>query len=157
MAKRVFLIIFLCLQTFLLCGYVSTPQSVRPVVTQVDLYYTRSSKPARLHLEDQEKMEAVLGCLRASNSHVIAQNQHPKGESACVIRVCLADGSQHIYRQVSDSFFSKDLGAWKTINPKQGMRLFSLISVLEAAGFQGTFLLCPGSLFPITKTRKIFC
>lgn len=156
MAKRFLFIIFLCLQTFLLCGYVSRPVPVRPVVTRVDVYYTLDGKPARLHLEDQDKMEAVLGCLRAADSHIIAENQHPTGKKSCTIRVGLANGKCHIYRQVSDTFFSKDLGVWKTMNPKQGTRLFSLIGTLETSGFQGAVLFCAGTFFPIPKTWELF-
>lgn len=156
MAKRFLFIIYLCLQTFLLCGYVSRPIPARPVVTRVDVYYTLDGKPAQLHLTDQEQMEAVLGCLRAADSHIIAENQHPTGKFSCTVRVGLANGKCHIYRQVSDSYFSKDLGVWKTMNPKQGTRLFSLIGTLETYGFQGAFLFCAHTPFLIPKQANIF-
>lgn len=146
MAKRFLLVTYLCLQTFLLCGYVSRPAPVRPVVTRVDVYYAANGRREQLHLTKQEQMEAVLGCLRASSSHITAQNQHPTGEKSCTVRVGLANGKCHIYRQVSDTYFSKDLGVWKTINPKQGTRLFSLIGTLKTQGFQGAFLFCESTL-----------
>ena len=156
MAKRFLFITYLCLQTLLLCGYVSRPAPVRPVVTRVDVYYNLNGKPAQLHLTDQEQMEAVLGCLRAADSHIIAKNQHPTGEKSCTVRVGLANGKCHIYRQVSDTFFSKDLGVWKSMNPKQGTRLFSLLGTLETYGFQGAFLFCAHTPFLIPKQGNYF-
>lgn len=156
MAKRFLLITFLCLQTFLLCGYVSQPTPVRPVVTRVDVYYTLNGKPEQLHLTDQENMAAVLGCLRAADTHIIAENQHPTGDKSCTVRVGLANGKCHIYHQISNAFFCEDMGIWKTIDPRQGTRLFSLISTLKTHGFQGAFLFCLYKHLFIPKEVNIF-
>ena len=140
MAKRFLFITYLCLQTFLLCGYVSRPATpVRPLVVRVDIY---DSQDGHIHLTDAEQMEAVLGCLRAANTHIPAETQHPTGDRSCTVRVGLSDGSFHIYRQISDCYFSRDSGQWKAIHPKQGARLYSLISTLKTGGFQGAFLFC---------------
>ena len=131
MAKRFLLICYLCLQSLLLCGYVSRPVAVRPIVEQVDVYATENGQEIHLCLTDPNQMDAVLGCLRAVDAHIPAENQQPSGERFCTVRVGLANGDFHIYRQVSDDYFSEDLGQWKSIDPKQGARLFSVISTLK--------------------------
>ena len=129
MAKRFLFITYLCLQTFLLCGYVSRPAApVRPLVERVDIYDTQSG---HIVLTSPEEMTAILGCLRATDTHIPAENQHLAGDRICTVRVGLSDGNFHIYRQISDCYFSKDFGGWKAIDPKQGSRLFSVISTLK--------------------------
>lgn len=143
MAKRLLLLLYLVLQTFLLCGYVQQPMQIRPVVTQIDVYHTQNGELTHLSLTDPEPMEAVLGCLRASQSHIPAEEQPPpmSGE-LCTVRVGLANGKFHVYRQLSNRYFSEDFGTWKVIPTKQGDKLFSLFRTLKASGFQGAFLFC---------------
>lgn len=148
MAKRVLLLFYLIIQTFLLCGYVQQPMQIRPVVTQIDVYHIQNGELTHLSLTDTEQMEAVLGCLRAVDPHFPAEEQPPplRGD-LCTVRVGLANGKCHIYQQLSEGYFSEDLGTWKTVDPKQGAQLFSLLRTLEASGFQGAFLFCEAGSF----------
>ena len=156
MAKRFLLVVYLCLQTFLLCGYVSRPVAVRPVVDRVDVYEVQDGIPSHLCLTDPVQMEKVLGCLRAVDTHIPAENQYPVGDHSCTIRVGLTNGKFHTYRQVSDAYFCKDSGQWKAIDPKQGARLFSVISTLKTQCFQGAFLFYDNDFLLSRSFKKIF-
>ena len=156
MAKRFFLFFYLCVLGFLVGAQVPTLPKVRPMVREVDVYCRLDGESSHMHLTDTAKMESVLGCLRASQSHIPAREQPPtaKGDS-CLIRVQMTDGSCHLYRQLSTEYFAEDSGIWKEIDPKQGNRLLALLRTLKTHGFQGAFLFCDNFISFIPPEEKI--
>ena len=141
MAKRFFLFFYLSMLGLLVGATVPSIPSIRPLVSQVDVYCRLDGETAHMHLTTAKEMESVLGCVRASHSHSPAPQQLPSAQGdSCVIRVQLTNGKCHLYRQHSSEFFAHDSDIWKEINPKQGDRLFALLRTLKTMGFQGAFL-----------------
>ena len=154
MVKRIFLLFYLGLLCFLLCAYVPAPPAVRPLVNQVDVYCSLDGEYTHMHLTESDQMESVLGCVRASESHVpVSAPILLKQEDSCLIRVGMTDGTYHVYRQHGTEYFSEHSGFWKQIPPAQGMRLLALLRTLKTQGFQGAFLFCANFflLFPIDE------
>lgn len=157
MTKRLFLFFYIGVLGLLLGAYVPAAPAVRPLVSQVDVYCRLDGETTHMHLTGNQEMESVLGCLRASRSHIPAVGLPPSAqEDSCLIRVGLTNGKCHIYRQVSTEYFAKDSGIWKAIGPKQGSHLFTLLRTLKTQGFQGAFPVYPGILISIPKVGKFF-
>lgn len=121
--------IFLCfISSLFLYGCKSWQPEVPAVVTAVEISLVQNGQNIRYTLVEEGQMRRLLDHLRLLESGDTAKVDPERlVADSCLIRVCLSDGTGHIYRHAGGQYLSKDSHPWKTVSRERSVALFSLL------------------------------
>lgn len=115
-------------------GYQTAPaQGASRFVVRVDVDGRHQSKRIQRSYDSQEKMVAVLNCMRLLRSLGPAKNDPGMlAGNGFDVRVWYSDGESGIYRLRSEQFLSKDSQAWQLVDPRQAQCLPPLLEAMPS-------------------------
>ena len=126
----ILLICFTCLQIG--CGQRKQENASGRIVTQVDIYCTKTSGTSSRHYTDTGKIEAVLHCIRLWDPVSPVNLPQVPPEDLYEIVVHLQNGTHRIYRQRDDIYAARHQMAWGQIDRSSGLRLPFLMALLPS-------------------------
>ena len=117
----------------LLTGCSAEAQTPAPeLVSAVHVRYAYKRRVLERTYTDVEKMDMILHYLYAlTPSGTAREDPEQLWDDDCRITLLLSNGKKRLYLQRGGRYLSVDHGAWHKIDPKQGSKLFPLISAME--------------------------
>lgn len=103
------------------------------VVSQIHIQYENQQLHRRWHLHSDEKMGAVLTCLRLLDPYGTPPEDPETAQGSDLsIDIVYSDGSRKRYRQRSERYLQVDDGPWKCIDRDAALQLCALLGVLTS-------------------------
>ncbi len=117
----------------MLCG--CNPKRRQPVyraVTQVDIVTEYKDQLIHRHYSTPEKTRPILLYLRLLKPHGKPVQVDEAADDVYLISISLTDGERHYYRQAAHRYLAKENGPFKSIDPGQAARLYSILRELPS-------------------------
>ena len=115
------------------CGKAVPTQTACRFVVRVDVEGRTENKRLQRTYDSQEKMVAVLNCLRALRSLGPAKNDPAMlAGNGFDVRVVYSDGHSGLYRLRSERYLSKNAEPWQLVNPEQAQCLPPLLEQMPS-------------------------
>lgn len=111
----------------------ASAQGATRFVVRVDVDGRHQSKRIQRSYDSQEKMVAVLNCMRLLRSLGPAEsNPGMLAGNGFDVWVWYSDGDSGIYRLRAEQYLSKDSGAWQLVDPRQAQCLPPLLESMPS-------------------------
>lgn len=111
----------------------TSAQTASRFVVRVDVDGRCQSKRLQRSYDSQEKMVAVLNCMRALRSLGPAKNDPGMlAGDGFDVRVLYSDGRKGLYRLRSERFLSKNAEPWQLVDPEQAQCLPPLLEQMPS-------------------------